>query len=145
MLVQVKGRPVGPGNCAQVHRRGGMSPAFCLIYPVAFLKHAALMGCKALGLNSPPDLFPSWPWTNANIGPSFSPGAVVTSLKAEGGQQHGVSLQHPDCEQVTSQAFVETQTLLVLFFLLSLGETARAPWECAFQTKLCHLYLSFWV
>lgn len=73
VLVEVRGRPVGPGNCTQVLRPGGMLPAFYLIYPMTFLKHSALMGCRALGLNSPPDLFPSWPWTNANIWPLFLP------------------------------------------------------------------------
>lgn len=61
----------------------------------------------------------------------------------------GESLQHPDFEQVMSQAFVQTHTLFLFFvfktrvvscpFLLSLGETACAPWELALQTKPCHL------
>lgn len=140
VLVEVRGRPVGPGNCTQVLRLGGMSPAFYLIYSMVFLKHTALMGCRALRLKSPPNLFPSWPWTNANIWFLFVPRGCGNKSQSRGRTAAlGESLQHPDCEQVSSQAFVETLVLkthaVFCPFLLSLGETDRVPGNVNFRQR----------
>lgn len=106
MLVKVREQPVGasslptkeiPGIALGSSGLVACASLPCVIDSVAFLKHSARMGRRAMGLTKPPISSPAGTGEMQTFGPFFSPGAVVPGLRAKGESAAlGESLQSPD-------------------------------------------------